>query len=146
MKRLAGWWIAAILLVASAVWWYHGWQHWISHGTGSYNTPGSPHNYNYNSGFGSIWEPSALTLGGVAFMFYWHHQCHVTGCLRYARRTTAAGERACWRHHPDRGKVITAAHLLERHLHHLGHHGEADHGREHDVPGSTVSGAASPAS
>ena len=102
--------LGLLLLVVGgslALWvWWHPIEHWFAHGTGSYNTPGSPHNYNFNSGAGSIWIPvfatPAITLTGLAAGFWWHHQCHVDGCLRYARRVTAAGDRACWVHHPDR--------------------------------------------
>ena len=115
MKRLR---LAAVLLLASGVLaaaWYawHPVVHWIAYATGSYNTSASPHNYNYNSGFGSIIEPPLITLAGVVALFWWHHQCHVGGCFWYARRVTAAGDRACWKHHPE--NQLSASGMLRRH-------------------------------
>lgn len=74
--------------------------------------------YLFPSGWGSIVLPPLLNGVVIAAVFWWHHQCHVTGCYWYARRTTAAGERACRRHHPD-GKV-TVADLRSRHHLYLG--------------------------
>jgi hypothetical protein len=66
--------------------------------------------YNFHSGFAGSWEVGAV-VAGVGL--WWHHQCGVHGCYWYARRTTAAGERACWRHHPHKKRTaeeINAAH------------------------------------
>lgn len=57
--------------------------------------------YAFWSGFGSIILPPLITLAGVALLWLWHQQCHVAGCYWPSRRQTAAGERACWRHHPQ---------------------------------------------
>ena len=73
--------------------------------------------YLFPSGWGSILLPWL----GVYLAMLWHHQCHVTRCYRYARRTTAAGERACHKHHPDRRK-LTAEELRRRHHLFLGDH------------------------
>jgi hypothetical protein len=89
--------------------------HWFLHYTGSDNTSGVW--YGFWSGFGSIILPPLLNALAVAAVFWWHHQCHVGGCFWYARRTTAAGERACWMHHPDRKRTaddIHAAHHAAR--------------------------------
>ena len=53
--------------------------------------------YLFLSGAGGILLPW-LAAG---MLFWWHHQCTVHGCYRYARRVTAAGDRACRRHHPE---------------------------------------------
>jgi len=45
-----------------------------------------------------------------ALGFYWHNQCGVHGCYWYARRTTAAGERACWKHHPHPKRTVEDLH------------------------------------
>lgn len=103
-------------IVFAAVWFYHGWQHWLSHGTGSYNCPssgcpgGSPHNYNFNSGFGSILLPPVITLAGLGIGLWWKNQCGIKGCYWPARRTTDAGDRACWRHHPHPHLTVELLH------------------------------------
>lgn len=113
MKKLIAW-ISPPVIIAF-LWWYywHQIEHWIAYATGSYNTNGTAHNYNYNSGFGSIIEPPMITLLGIGAMFWWHHQCGVRGCYWYAWRKTDAGDPACWRHHPHKG--LTHADLLRRH-------------------------------
>lgn len=73
-------------------------MHWLIHVTGGDNVSGLP--YAELSGFLSIVVPFLLQGITVAVLFLWHHQCHVTGCYWPTRRLTAAGERACWRHHP----------------------------------------------
>jgi hypothetical protein len=99
--------------LAVVVLFYPAWQYWISHGTGSYNTPGTAHNYNFYSGFGSDIIPAFLTILGLGIGFWWHNQCHVGGCFWYARRTTAAGDRACFIHHPE--GALTKVVLHARH-------------------------------
>jgi hypothetical protein len=80
--------------------------------------------YNFHSGFGSIILPPLLNGLVLGAIFWWHHQCGVHGCLWYARRTTAANERACFRHHPHPKR--TAADIHAAHHHALGlHHGAA---------------------
>ena len=92
--------VLAVAVIGCTLWWV-ALQHWLAHQTGSLNSPGTPPNYNFYSGTGSILIPPLLDGLVFALLFWWHHQCHVSGCLWYARRTTAAGERACWRHHPQ---------------------------------------------
>lgn len=115
MRRLA---IAAAAAAGAAWFWWHPIEHWIAYATGSYNTPGTPHNYNFNSGFGSVILPPVITVAGAGVLMWWHHQCHVSGCWWYARRQTAAGDRACWRHNP--GRRLTADELRRRHHLYLG--------------------------
>jgi hypothetical protein len=59
--------------------------------------------YGFHSGFGGA---AYIDLPVVLVLFWWHHQCGVTRCYWYARQTTAAGERACWKHHPDRKRTV----------------------------------------
>jgi hypothetical protein len=111
MKKL---WLLPAAIAGVLAWYYwHQYEHWLAFATGSYNVPGIAHNYNFNSGFGSIVLPPMITLTGIALGFWWHHQCHVAGCFWYARKVTAAGDRACWIHHPDR--KLTAHHIHVRH-------------------------------
>lgn len=110
--------LLAAAVVALAVAWQLGVRRWLAFETGSQNTTGAPHNYNFFSGFGSIILPPVLNGLALASVFWWHNQCHVAGCLFYARRKTAAGDRACWRHHPERR--VTVAELRRRHHLYLG--------------------------
>lgn len=69
--------------------------------------------YNELSGFLGLIGPPLITLAGVTVLWWWHHQCHVHRCFWPTVRVTAAGERACWRHHPQRRRTvadIAAAH------------------------------------
>lgn len=93
--------------------WWHVLQHWLAYHTGSLNEPGAAPGSAFWGGIGSVVIPPLLSGLVVAALFWWHHQCHAHGCYWYARRTTAAGERACWRHHPERKRTagdIHAAH------------------------------------
>lgn len=89
---------------------WHLIQYWLSRQTGSLNTPGTPPNYNFFSGFGSIILPPLLNGLVLAAVFWWHNQCGVTGCYWYARRKTAAGERACFLHHPHKKRTVEEIH------------------------------------
>ena len=104
---------AAVVAVAAA--WDLGLQRWLAYETGSRNSATPPPDYNFFSGVGSVILPPVLNGLALAVVFWWHHQCHVDGCFRYARRTTAAGDRACRRHHPD-GKLTAAAVRTRHHL------------------------------
>jgi hypothetical protein len=67
--------------------------------------------YGWWSGQAGGLQPLEWLALGV--LIWWHHQCGVHRCYWYARRTTAAGERACWRHHPDpvrTARDVRAAH------------------------------------
>lgn len=66
--------------------------------------------YAWWSGSGSVIVPWLMQSLTIALLFWWHHQCHVGGCYRYARRTTAAGDRACRRHHPEPEKSAGELH------------------------------------
>lgn len=109
--------LAALLGLAALASRYGQVRRWGAVHTGSLNSPGTPPNYDFYSGFGSIILPPVLNGLAVAAVFWWHHQCHVNRCWWYARRTTAAGERACWLHHPDGKRTaaeVAAAHEQAR--------------------------------
>lgn len=63
--------------------------------------------YGFHSGLGGA---AYLSLPIFLAAFWWHHQCHVHRCYWYARRTTAAGERACWKHHPEAKRTVQDLH------------------------------------
>jgi hypothetical protein len=69
--------------------------------------------YAFWSASGSVFVPLLMQALVVGLAFWWHHQCEVHRCHRYARRTTAAGERACSRHHP--ASKPSARDLHDRH-------------------------------
>jgi hypothetical protein len=87
--------VIAVAAVACAVWWPHIRNEFFVL-TGSRDEAGGY--YGFNSGAGGAFYMSAVP---AVLLLYWHHQCGVHRCYWYARRTTAAGERACWRHHPS---------------------------------------------
>jgi hypothetical protein len=70
--------------------------------TGGENTPGTPPNYNFLSGFAGDLGLLAATAAFVfhGFVSYRHKQCEVRRCPRVVRHTTAAGHRVCRKHHP----------------------------------------------
>ena len=81
---------------------------WLAHWLGLDNVSGPI--YAWWSGSGSVILPWIVQVLIIILLFWWHHQCGVDGCLRYARRTTAAGERACWVHHPVQGRTAADIH------------------------------------
>ncbi len=72
--------------------------HWLAHLLGLDN-PASPWTL-WWSGSGSVIVPLFVSILIFGAGWYWHNQCEVDGCRWPARRRTAAGERACFRHHP----------------------------------------------
>lgn len=88
--------------------------HWLQEVTGTnIGIPGhTPRWYNFHSGI-----EGNLALFGAIYLAYWHHTCHQHHCYRWARYTTAAGDKICKTHHPDMGKgfKMTAEHILRRH-------------------------------
>lgn len=74
---------------------------WLPYATGGcWRGPAPSTVYNELSGFLSIVLPLAVQLTVFGFVYCWHHQCGVYRCYWPARRLTAAGDRACWKHHP----------------------------------------------
>jgi hypothetical protein len=94
-----------ILVVFLTVWFYHVWQFWLSHATGSYNTPGSPHNYNAFSG--SLSDVGEYTIAGGMWgnvvMLWRIHTCHrYWWCWRHGHhQLEGTPYKLCNRHHPD---------------------------------------------
>lgn len=82
-------------IVAAAVTWWPQVRNEFFVLAGSRNESGGW--YGFHSGIGG-----ATYVGIPVFLaaFWWHHQCGVHRCYWYAWRKTAAGEPACWRHHP----------------------------------------------
>lgn len=71
-------------------------QHWLAYMTGSLNTPGTPPNYNFWSGFGS--DLGEVTLLGAVGGMYYKHNCHSRGCWRVGKHLVD-GTPWCSRHH-----------------------------------------------
>lgn len=93
----------------------HWLQHWLAVHTGSVNTPGTPPNYNFFSGFGSDLSEitQAISLIALAAAFLRHQNCEVKGCWRLGRHKTAAAHRVCRKHHPD--DHLTPQDVLDAH-------------------------------
>lgn len=81
---------------------------WLAHWLGLDGVAGAI--YAFYSGSGSVILPPLLTGAVVGAGFWYHHQCSVHGCFWYARRTTAAGDRACFRHHPSPKRTAEDVH------------------------------------
>jgi hypothetical protein len=118
---------AVVLLPAAvavaAVIWYHSWQHWISYGTGSYDTPGVAHHYNFFSGFGSDlgeYTIVASLAGNIAVVWRAHTCQRFWWCWRHPAAVLEGTQyRLCHRHHPD-GIPGVAEAVRRHHLHRRG--------------------------
>jgi hypothetical protein len=113
LRTYIGRWILPVIVlwgITALVIWYHSWQHWLSHGTGSYDTPGVAHHYNFFSGSGS--DLGYVTILGGLVTIIWHiysaHNCHDPegwlpwGCWRIGKYQAAGGQfKLCYKHHPD---------------------------------------------
>lgn len=107
-----------VLLIA----FYHDYQPWLSLTTGSRNNGSTPPNYNYWSGFGSVFPWSMGIIGAILTHTYISaraRNCHVDRCWRIASHPVAKGEfTTCKRHHrqitghPDK---LTVEHLRRHH-------------------------------
>lgn len=121
--------VALTVLVAAivvSIQFYHPLQHWGAYQTGSLNTPGTPPNYNYWSGFGSVfpWELGLfVSVGAYIATHYRLNNCHVDKCPRLARYPVAAGHfKVCRKHHPEahvRTNRVTFEHVQFAHALHL---------------------------
>ena len=119
------WFFALVLLVAAVaagVQFYHPVQHWLAYETGSYNTPGTPHNSDYWMGFGAVfpWELGLfVSMGAFLVAHYRLNNCHVDRCLRLARYPAASGHfKVCRKHHPEahvRSHRVTFEHVQFAH-------------------------------
>ena len=105
---------ASIALVA----FYKYWQSWAAYETGSRNSSGTPPNYNYWSGFGSVfpWGMGALVI--LARLTYQHAKatnCHTHGCWRIG--SLPVGQyKTCRKHHAEStGAKVDIEHLKVHH-------------------------------
>jgi len=119
--------VTAGAVVAALVAWYSGWQHWAARETGSLNTPGTPPNYNFWSGFGSVWPWSMgvlVTLLLLAYHALRRNNCHVHRCWRIGTHPVADGSVVtCGYHHAKitgRPRRLTVEHLRQLHRDHHG--------------------------
>jgi hypothetical protein len=120
MARVKASGIAVVVAVAvvALIAFYPVWQHWAAVRTGSSNTPGTPPNYNYWSGFGSVfpWEVGFI-IGTLTFA-YQHGKktnCHTHGCWRIGSYPVD-NYRVCKRcHYRVTGTHPTVEHLQGRH-------------------------------
>jgi hypothetical protein len=117
MKRL----ITGAVAAATAVTLFLTWEAaaaWQQRFFGFCNGCGNGSHYLFFSGWGGIFLPPLITLAGIAALWGWHSQCHVSGCYWPTRRVTAANEKACWRHYPHPRR--TAADIRRDHHLYLG--------------------------
>lgn len=128
--------VVCLLLIAAAVFWNFGLQHWLAYATGSYNCPktgcpgGVAHNYNFFSGSGSdIGEITLVSIAIAAFATWWHKiNCHVDGCWRIGKHDKAGGEYSvCRKHHNEIdgnpvGHKFSIHHIRTKHHEHLHGH------------------------
>ncbi len=113
---------ALVVMALELTWHYHGWQGWIARETGSQNNSSTPPNYNYNSGFGSVFPYSwgiLVSLILVTYHSFKRHNCHVHRCWRIGRHPMVNGQYVlCSRHHREgtnRPNHMTLAHILHAH-------------------------------
>lgn len=113
--------LACIAGTAALVAYYRYWQSWASYETGSRNTAGTPPNYNYWSGFGSVFPWGMGILTGMWTRVYQNarsRNCHTHGCWRLG--SYPVGDyTVCKRHHREvTGAKVDVAHLkVHHHLH-----------------------------
>jgi hypothetical protein len=125
MRKILLWVLAFIVLTAACVALaatYRYWQSWLAYETGSANSSSVVPNYNYWSGFGSVF-PWSMDTAVALWIIAWHHikarNCHVHGCLRIG--SLPVGDPpylVCKKHHWE----VTGAKIDVQHLkviHHL---------------------------
>jgi hypothetical protein len=102
MKNL--WFLPVLAAIGLTVFYYHQWQHWLAFETGSYNTPGVAHNYNFTSGFGSDLGEYTIAVGLITnFIILWRaHTCHGTWWCWHHGHYNLEGTpyKLCTKHHP----------------------------------------------
>jgi hypothetical protein len=93
--------------------WRMGTQHWLGYHTGSLNTPGSPPNYNFWSGFGSDLGEYTIAAGLLGHLVTsWRtHTCHRYWWCWRAPRYALDGTPFCLcsKHHPDEQPTVAEA-------------------------------------
>lgn len=113
--------VFTVLVCAALVSTYNYWQDWIAQETGSRNTPGTSPNYNYWSGFGSVFPWSMGIIAALVHNGYVNARksnCHTHGCWRIG--SLPVGDyKVCKRCHLlSTGTRVTIEHLQEHHLLH----------------------------
>ena len=110
--------IILIAVIVVTFQYYHSWQPWTAYETGSLNTSGTPPNYNYWSGFGSVfpWELGIFVSVWIWMLSHYRiNNCHVTRCPRLGRFPAAGGNfKVCQKHHPEshvRNGKVTFEHI-----------------------------------
>jgi len=129
MKYLkwAGLAAAVATFITLVVTWRMGTQHWITYHTGSQNSSGTPPNYNFWSGFGSVFPWSMGVLAGwITFIALWYrkHNCHNEKCWRLGIHQVAGGQYVvCRKHHNEitghPHRKLSTEFLRARHLEHV---------------------------
>jgi hypothetical protein len=118
--------LALSFVVGFAVAWFFGEGHWIAWYTGSYNTSGVAHNYNFWSGFGSDLGEATLLSVLVTFGAAWYHKhnCHTENCWRIGLHSIVGGAYTVCRRchnkitgHPQ--KKFSIDHLAAKHREHV---------------------------
>ena len=108
--------VAVGLIIVVLIQFYPVWQHWIAYETGSSNTQGTAHDYNYWSGFGSVFPWSMGTLGSLITLIWVHTKkanCHTHKCLRIG--SYPVGDyKVCKKHHLE----VTGTHPTVEHIQH----------------------------
>lgn len=82
------------------IWWTF--WHWFQVQTGTIIPPTGSREYNFWSGWGSVFVlPLLITLGHY-IVDRFTHTCHVPGCYRKGKHQIAGGRyTVCTKHHPD---------------------------------------------
>ena len=118
--------VILVVVVAVTVQYYHAYQPWVAIHTGSLNNSSTPPNYNYWSGFGSVfpWELGLFaSVGAFLITHYRLNNCHIEKCVRLGKYPAAGGHyKVCRKHHPDshvRNKRVTFEHVQYAHALHL---------------------------
>jgi hypothetical protein len=106
--------------------WWHAIQHWLASVTGSENTPGTPPNYNFWSGFGSDIAEVTILIGLISL--YKKKNCHKRWCWRighhdYKDPDTGLTYMLCRAHHPDHPGRHLSADIIAS-IHRRRHHGD----------------------
>ena len=126
--------VAVVFLTVASVYFYHTWQHWLAYETGSQNNSSTPPNYNYWSGFGSVFPWEIGFVAGIWTGVYQRSKranCHTHGCWRLGSLPAGDGSlyKVCKRcHYRITGTHPTIEHFRRGHHGRLGSHSSGDSG------------------
>ena len=111
MRKL--WWLPSFLLIVAVVVFWHPVEYWIAHETGSYDTPGTAHDYNFFSGFGSDLGEYVIidSIFSHTAMLWKMHTCHLHWwCWRSGSfQLGSTPYKLCHHHHPDDHPTVQEA-------------------------------------